>query len=254
MLSLLLKKPREAICSFEEAISMLRSNSGFRLNQTTIDQLVSSNLFWLSESYRDIGDIDSALKYSKESKNYHERLPEKEGEMTAETIELMSQFAFLVLKKCSFKHGVLEEIVVQNIKKLYVSALTMLDRVFKFVRSNKAVPYVYPPNSPYIVAKCFSAYSSKLNKTPPRQQILFQLSKIILQLKIVVLTSEKDTFRKAREHPVNQQLYKSVIQQIVQLGPAQFLDDLLTRYKCGEKVLPHINVCIKLVEDPELDE
>ena len=235
---------------FEEAISMLRSNLGFQIHQHTIDESSSTNLFWLAESYRDIGDVDAALKYSKEAKDFQDKW--SNGEMSVNSVELSSQFAFLVLRKCSFKMGVLEEIVVPNVKKLYLSTLGMLDKVFKFVRSNKQVPYVYPPYTPYLISK--SMTYGQVETMPKRQQILFQLAKIILQLKIVITTNEKDTFKKAREVETNANLYKHVIQQIVQLGPAQYIDDLLTRYKCGEKVLPHLNVCIKLVEDPEIDQ
>lgn len=246
---LLLKNPKDAICAFEEGIGMLRSNLGFQIHQHTIDELLSSNLFWLAESYKEIGDVDAALKYSKEAKLYRDKL--NQGEMNMASIELASQFAFLVLKKCSFKMGVLEEIVVPNIRKLYSSTLGMLDKVFKFVRSNKMVPYVYPPSAPYLISKSlnYSSYSM-----PKKQQILFNLSKVIIQLKIVTLTSERETFKKARECEVNTTLYKHGIQQIVQLGPAQYVDDLITRHKCGEKVLHHLNVCIKLVEDPEIDQ
>eukprot|EP00835_Amoeboradix_gromovi_P004361 NODE_335_length_10686_cov_0.203363.p4 type:complete len:250 gc:universal NODE_335_length_10686_cov_0.203363:1442-693(-) len=249
MLHLLLKKPKEAICAIEESITMLRNfNPIYTLHPLVLDQLLANNLFWLAESYRDIGDIDAALKYSKEAKLYLDKC----GEMSTGSIECISQFSFIVLKKCSFKIGVLEEIVVPNIRKLYATTMGMLDKVFKFVRSNKSVPYVYPPNTPYLVSKSL-IYSSVT--MPSRQNVLFEIAKIILQLKITCLTQEKELFRKARElGNVPSALYKIVIQQIVQLGPAQYIDDLLTRYKCGEKVLPQLNVCIKLVEDSEIDQ
>ncbi len=224
---------------------MLRSNIGYQLSPGTIDQLLSDNLFWLAESYSDIGDLDSALNYLRKCKSLQDKCDH--GEMTSTGMQIQSRFAYLVLKKCRFEMGTLEEIVVPNIKKAYVTMLTTFDKVFKFVRSNKDIPYVYPPNTPYLISKCL--VYSQVSTLPSKNTILTQLTKIILQLKIAVLGNEKEIFKKAREHEINPQLYKTVILQIIQLGPAQYFDDLLTRYKCGEKVLPNIHACIALVEE-----